>query len=156
MEDDESPYEIALRIEARPCAARRRLIFAAVRRTLESRGFERARLSIAVVGDAKMAELHLAFLGKRGPTDVLTFPLAETGDDRIEGEIVVSQDTAAREAAARGHGVEAELLLYIVHGVLHLVGYDDGRAGDARRMHRAEDRILSELGVGRVFTAGAS
>ncbi len=69
----------------------------------------------------------------------------------VEGEIIVSADTAAREARARGHSFEAELALYAVHGTLHLLGYDDNDQEAADRMHVMEDDILTKLGVGTVY-----
>ncbi len=69
----------------------------------------------------------------------------------VEGEIVVSADTAAREARGRGHSFEAELALYAVHGTLHLLGYDDDNEQAAARMHELEDEILGAIGVGAVY-----
>ncbi len=100
-------------------------------------------LSVAVVDDKKIALLHEQFMGDDRPTDVLTFDLREDSDDEaIEGEIVVSVDTARREAARRGLDVREELLRYVVHGVLHLVGLDDHTPAERRKMRRAEDEVL--------------
>ncbi|MEM8885477.1 MAG: rRNA maturation RNase YbeY [Planctomycetota bacterium] len=100
------------------------------------------KVVVALVDDPTMAELHERFLGKQGPTDVLSFP---------HGEIVVSADTAAREAKARGIPPLHELVLYVVHGALHLAGYEDRSPKAARRMRQAERKILDELGYGDVF-----
>ena len=91
-----------------------------------------------------------------GATDVLTFDLAEqsqAGADRrhLEGEIVVSADTATRRAEERAHPVAAELALYVVHGTLHLLGMDDTTEQEAAKMHEMEDEILAAIGVGRVY-----
>ena len=102
------------------------------------------KVVVALVDDRTMAELHERFLGKSGPTDVLSFP---------HGEIVVSADTAAREARARGIPPLHELVLYVVHGALHLAGYDDKKPKQAARMRAAERKILNELGYGDVFGA---
>ena len=102
------------------------------------------KVVVALVDDRTMAELHERYLGKPGPTDVLSFP---------HGEIVVSADTARREAAARGIPPLHELVLYVVHGALHLAGYDDRKPKDASRMRAAERRILADLGYGDVFGA---
>lgn len=103
-------------------------------------------LSVAVVGDSEIALLHERFLGLRGPTDVLAFPLAKgsgtPGAESVFGEVVVSADTAAREAARRGLRPERELALYAIHGALHLVGYDDRTEAARRRMRRAERKYL--------------
>ena len=106
-------------------------------------------LSFVVVDDAEMAELHERYAGVAGPTDVLSFPLLE--EPLLVGEIVVSADTARREAAARGHPAYDELLLYAVHGVMHLVGHDDHEPNDRRRMRRAEREALAALGRVSVF-----
>ena len=90
-----------------------------------------------------MAELHERYAGVPGPTDVLAFPLAD--DPVLLGEVLVSAETARREAAARGHPAYDELLLYAVHGVLHLVGHDDHEPADRRRM-----RAGRAAGAGRV------
>ena len=109
-------------------------------------------LSLALVGDAKMSKLHEQFLGIPGPTDVLTFPLDTDDRDRpISGEVILCVPEAKRRARDHKHPVERELLLYALHGLLHLCGHDDRTDAGYRRMHRAEDMILTELGVGPVF-----
>ncbi len=89
-------------------------------------------VEVAVVSDAVIARVHREFMDVPGATDVITFD---------HGEIVVSADTARRCAAEHGHGVIEELALYIVHGLLHLNGYDDLSPRDRARMHRVQDRI---------------
>jgi len=106
-------------------------------------------LSFAVVDDVTMRQIHADALGLDEPTDVLSFPMAEA--PVLEGEIVVSADTARREAAARGHAAAHELMLYAVHGVMHLLGYDDHEPADRRRMRSAERRALEALGYPAVF-----
>lgn len=118
-------------------------------------GVYRGELSIAVVGDDEMAQLHEQYKDVPGTTDVLTFDLRDDlGDDRIEGEVIICLDEARRQAAERGHSVRHELLLYVVHGILHLLGEDDHDPADFARMHAREDQILSELGLGAVFARG--
>lgn len=105
-----------------------------------------------------MATLHRRYLNRAGPTDVLTFDLGTDRESgRLDGEIVVCADLARREARARGGSREAvrnELALYVVHGILHLAGYDDGTPRRAARMHAREDELLADAGLGRVFHAG--
>lgn len=115
-------------------------------------------ISIALVGDAKMAKLHEQFMNIPGTTDVLTFELDHDARGRVTaGEIVICVPYAAREARKRRHTVREELLLYALHGVLHLSGYDDRTDADYRRMHRKEDAVLTALGIGPVFeTASAA
>ena len=115
-------------------------------------------LSLALVGDRQMSALHEKFMNVAGPTDVLTFPLDLDSRGRaVSGEVVVCVPEARRQAKLRNVPVERELLLYALHGLLHLCGYDDRTGDDFRAMHRAEDQILTRLGVGPVFApAGAA
>lgn len=93
-------------------------------------------VEVAVVSDAVIARVHRQFMNMPGATDVITFD---------HGEIVVSADTAKRCAAEHGHGVIEELALYIIHGLLHLNGYDDIEPRDRVRMHRVQDRIWRRI-----------
>lgn len=109
-------------------------------------------LSIALVNDARMSQLHQRFLGIAGPTDVLTFELDHDSRGRVTaGEIVICVPEARRQARLRNTGVERELLLYALHGMLHLSGFDDRTAAGFGRMHQKEDEILARLGIGPVF-----
>jgi probable rRNA maturation factor len=108
-------------------------------------------LSFAVLDDRAMRDLNRRALAHDRPTDVLSFPFARR--PVLAGEVVVSAQTARREAAARGHSPYHELLLYAVHGVLHLLGHDDHDPARRRRMRAAERRALRALGVGPVFRA---
>jgi len=107
-------------------------------------------LSIAVIDDTQMSQLHAEFMGDPSPTDVLTFDLRDHAEtEAIEGEIVVSADTARREAAQRKLAPEQELLRYVIHGVLHLRGMDDGSPSGRQQMRRAETRVLNELATSK-------
>jgi probable rRNA maturation factor len=86
-----------------------------------------------LISDRRMALLHRKFLGLLGPTDVLTFQ---------HGEIFISVETARRNARAFGNSLMRELKLYIVHGLLHLHGFEDETPAEARRMKTAQERIL--------------
>ena len=110
---------------------------------------------VRVVDDIEMASAHEEFAGVAGTTDVLTFDLAEPGSTDLDADILVCVDEAKRQAAARNHAPERELLLYIIHGVLHCRGHDDHDPEAATRMHAEEDRILSALGVGSTFAPEA-
>ena len=119
-------------------------------------GHAGGHLSVAVVDDAQMALLHHHHLGDPTTTDVLTFDLrdaaAEGGDaGPLDGELVLCFDEAGRRAAELGHDVKRELLLYAVHGLLHLTGHDDITPDAAAAMHEAEDACLAALGVGPVY-----
>lgn len=109
-------------------------------------------LSIALVGDRKMAALHQQFLGISDPTDVLTFPLELDARNRtIAGEIIICVPEARRQSRRYSVTLRQEVLLYALHGMLHLCGFDDRTESDFRKMHRKEDEILDQLGVGPVF-----
>lgn len=93
-------------------------------------------VSVVFLGPRAMARANRQFLGHEGPTDVITFE---------HGEILVCPEIAREQARARRLPVGEELLRYIVHGWLHLCGYDDARAPDRRRMHVAQERLVTEL-----------
>jgi probable rRNA maturation factor len=113
-----------------------------------------AELSIALVNDARMSHLHQRFMNLPGPTDVLTFELDHDAQGRVTaGEVVVCVPEARRQAKARGIDLRMELLLYALHGMLHLCGFDDRTDRDFRTMHRREDDILTQLGFQPVFAA---
>lgn len=119
----------------------------AVEQTLGAEHVAHAEVSLAIVDDGTMAELNLRYLQHEGPTDVLSFRL-DTDDpgaeqQRLEGEIIVSADTGRRGAARSGWTLDDELLLYVIHGALHLVGYDDATPEDRGRMRAAERRRLA-------------
>lgn len=103
-----------------------------------------------------MADSHQRYSGVPGTTDVLTFDLRTDADRerhpaRMDVDLLVCHDQAARQAAARGHTPENELLLYVVHGLLHCLGHDDHEAEGYARMHAEEDRVLAAIGIGPVF-----
>jgi probable rRNA maturation factor len=87
-----------------------------------------------LISDRRMSQLHRQFLGQTGPTDVLTFQ---------HGEIFISVETAKQHARVFANSLMRELELYIVHGLLHLHGFDDRTPAGARKMKRMQERILS-------------
>jgi len=102
-------------------------------------------ITCLITGDAHLQALNNQFCSKDFPTDVLSFPLQEGGG----GEIAVSFDAAARQAAEFGHSVEDELRILILHGVLHLTGLD--HETDAGEMARAEAGWRKRLGLPRTL-----
>ena len=113
---------------------------------LEDEGVAAANVSLAFVDNATIHRLNKQFLGHDEPTDVLTFPLSGPGAKTLEGEIVIGAEVARAQAADRGHDVQAELGLYVVHGLLHLCGFDDTTSQAARRMRERERHHLARLG----------
>ncbi len=124
----------------------RRRIRRAVKLILSEAGFETGEISVAVVDDAAMRALHARYLGDASSTDVLSFCL-EAENNHIEGEIIVCAETAVRQGPRFGRPPEQELILYVVHGALHLAGYDDTTARDRAVMRRREDDYLQRLGL---------
>lgn len=113
-------------------------------------------MSLVLIGDAVMSRLHKQYMNIGGPTDALTFPLDQNDRGQIiSGEVFICVPEAKRQARARGTPLAAEVLLYSLHGMLHLCGFDDRTESDFRRMHRMEDTILKRLGVGAVYQSGA-
>jgi len=106
-------------------------------------------LSIAIVSLAEMTELNGRFRQKDGPTDVLSFPcddpcaVVEPGEPVALGDVVIAPEVAERQAAEYGHTVEDELNLLLVHGVLHLLGYDHIEDDDAGVMQAREVALLT-------------
>ena len=113
-----------------------------------------ATLALRVVDDAEMSRLHALHSGVAGTTDVLTFDNRDAGDAAIDGDLVLCRDEAVRRSAEFAHDARVELLLYALHGLLHLAGEDDHEPDAHRRMHEREDLILSSIGFGPVFAAG--
>jgi len=115
------------------------------RAVLAGEGVKESKVSLAFVDDATIAGLNKRFLDHDGPTDVITFPLSGRGARKLEGEVVIGVEVAQREAAERGHDVNTELCLYVIHGVLHLCGYDDKSERGAKGMRRKEREYLRQL-----------
>lgn len=113
-------------------------------------------IRVRFVGDGAMAAAHERYAGVPGTTDVLTFDYAEPGGAEgrpLDADLLVCVDEALRQSARRGHPVERELLLYMLHGALHCLGHDDHDEAAAARMHRREDEVLTTIGVGPVYLA---
>ena len=111
----------------------------AVRHCLDSRKRKQTDLRklhdifVWLISDRRMVRLHRQFLGQTAPTDVLTFQ---------HGEIFISVETAKRHARLFGNSIMRELQLYVIHGVLHLQGFDDRTQAEARKMRRTQEKIL--------------
>jgi probable rRNA maturation factor len=110
-----------------------------VQTVLHGERINQAQIHVVLLSDAGIHAVNRRFLRHDEPTDVITFPMSAPGARPLEGEIVISTETAARAAAALGHSPRAEVALYLVHGLLHLAGYDD-RSPRARRVMRRRER----------------
>jgi probable rRNA maturation factor len=118
------------------------------RQALRSLGRADALVNLTVVDDALIRRLNRRFGRHDRSTDVLAFPLDVPGPSRLWGEIVISAETAGRQARRLGIPVGLELDLLMVHGLLHLAGYDDREAEEARLMHQREREILEQTAAG--------
>lgn len=118
---------------------------AAVMAVLAGEGPAEAAVSVAVVDDPTIHRLNRQYLEHDYPTDVLSFVL-DADEDSLDGEIIVSAEMALSQADKFGWSAVEELLLYLIHGTLHLVGYDDLTPEDAAEMRAAEARYLQQLG----------
>ena len=108
-------------------------------------------LNIAVVDDKTISRVHSEFMEDDSTTDVISFDLTDSFEEMSSFQVIVNAEMAQRQAKERGHSFEAELCLYILHGLLHNLGFDDITKIEFEKMHTAEDDILSELGLGKVY-----
>jgi probable rRNA maturation factor len=109
-----------------------------------------ADLTLALTGDEQIQTLNRDFLGRDAPTDVLSFAADETDPQtgrRYLGDVIISLPRAVEQSTARGGTLEAEIQLLVVHGVLHLLGYDHTRAEVKARMWAAQAEVLDRLGL---------
>ncbi len=114
------------------------------RGVLQGEGLADAKLTIAFMTDPAIHALNKRFLEHDEPTDVITFPYTKKP---LHGDLAISTDTAITAAAERGHEAAEELLLYVIHGILHLCGYDDMSEKKQKVMKQKEAEYLSKLGV---------
>jgi probable rRNA maturation factor len=118
----------------------------AARVVLEGEKVPEARISLAFVDNPTIHNLNKRYLNHDEPTDVLSFPLSGPGARTLEGEIVIGVEVAKAQAGERGHDVAVELALYVIHGLLHLCGYDDHSDKECKEMRERERHYLRELG----------
>jgi len=112
---------------------------------LSALGLEEAELSILLVDDARIQDLNRLHREKDRPTDVLAFPLDEapvSGTPRLLGDVVISLETALRQARSRKRPLLPEVRFLLAHGLLHLIGFDHGNPKDKRRMDAAARRLV--------------
>src|SRR5438309_2013977 len=114
---------------------------------LEGEDIREAEISLAFVDNSTIRQLNKRYLQHDEPTDVLSFPLSEAETRRLVGELVIGAEVAKAQAENRGHPIQAELALYVIHGLLHLCGYDDEDAADAAVIHQRERLYLHQLGL---------
>ncbi|MCX5714216.1 MAG: rRNA maturation RNase YbeY [Candidatus Omnitrophica bacterium] len=116
----------------------------AILRTLSSEGIKKpGRISVCFVNDKKIKELNRRYFKKSGPTDVISFDLSEDKNE-IVADIAVSTDTAIRQSKIYRTSYSHETLLYVIHGLLHLIGYDDHTQKDRLKMQRKQEFLCSK------------
>jgi probable rRNA maturation factor len=123
-------------------------------RVLRGEGISRASVSITLVDDATIHEINREHLAHDWSTDVITFKLSDDNDPVLAGELVISAEMAASTANSARCDPQAELSLYVIHGLLHLCGLDDGTPADAAAMRRREAEVLAREGLTNTFALG--
>jgi probable rRNA maturation factor len=123
-----------------------------VRAVLKDEEISEAEISLAFVDNPTIHQLNKRYLNHDEPTDVLSFPLSEPSAKKLAGELVIGAEVALAEAGTRGHDVQAELSLYVIHGLLHLCGYQDKSETSAKEMRNRERYYLKTLGLPDIST----
>lgn len=144
--------EILLRTEYPRIKVSQKLIKQTILKILRELRLKNVMLSVFLVGDVKMKELNRRYLKHNHTTDVISFgqgkrikKLIKKSEAVFLGDIVISLQVAKREAAKYGNSFIKELNLYICHGILHLLGYDDKTAKGSKEMQRKQEKILKEI-----------
>ncbi len=149
--ENHSEYDVRISVDTDAFPVDQANLYALIQHTLEQFGLRQAAVDVAVVDDAAMTDLHTQYFDSAETTDVISFDLSDERQQARCFEIIVNARQALRQARQRGHSPQAELALYLVHGLLHQLGYDDQTEQQARRMHRMEDQILRHSGCGSVY-----
>lgn len=148
--------KITIRAESayRKHIAPRRLREAALETLSHENAPDDVELTIAITGDEEIRDLNRRHRGVDAPTDVLAFGegmtdvrFAAPGEPAYLGDVIISYPRAQAQADSRGHPVSDELLLLVVHGVLHLLGHDHAEPNEKRKMWRTQDKVLRDLGA---------
>lgn len=109
-------------------------------------------IAVALSSDANVEALNGQFRGKSKPTNVLSFPAGEGAPDGFLGDVILASETVRREADEQGMPLDHYMQHLVVHGILHLLGYDHISAADAEQMEALEISILSKLGIANPYT----
>lgn len=112
---------------------------------LKAKGIKEAEVSITFVDNLKIKELNKTYREKDEVTDVLSFPI----DEELLGEVIISLPRAVEQAEDYGHSLEREVAFLMVHGLLHILGYDHKNNADKAKMRQAEEEFLEEYGFSR-------
>ncbi len=123
------------------------------RAVLEGEGVRDYEISLAFVDNPTIHRLNKQYLDHDEPTDVLSFPYSGDNAKKLEGELIIGVEVAAEQAGERGHDVQAELALYVIHGLLHLCGYDDKSHAAEKEMRERERHYLTHLNLPAIADA---
>jgi probable rRNA maturation factor len=146
--------KIAIATPQEVVAVDRKRVREVVRAVLDGEKVADTEISVAFVDNPTIHALNKRYLDHDEPTDVLSFPLSEPSAKRLAGELVIGAEVALAQAKERGHDVQDELALYVIHGLLHLCGYDDKNDGAAREMRERERHYLRALGLPDIAERG--
>jgi probable rRNA maturation factor len=136
---------ISIAIPQEAVSIDRRRMREIVRVVRDGEGKAEAEISLAFVDNPTIQRLNLRYLQHDEPTDVLSFPMNDPAAKRLSGELVIGAEVAKIQAHERGHDVQAELALYVIHGLLHLCGYNDKTPMEAKEMRQRERHYLDLL-----------
>jgi probable rRNA maturation factor len=135
-----------------------KLLKKAAQQTLEHQAAPKPHsMTILLSDDSQLQTLNRDYLGIDAPTDVLSFPSGEIdleSGEKYLGDVVISVSRAEQQAKTSGHPLEAEIQLLVVHGVLHLLGFDHANATEKSRMWKAQGEILESLKLGHIQVKG--
>jgi len=144
------PGEISVSNRQKRVAVDSGKIRRAARKILGELGFEGHELSVVIVDDPEITRLNRRYFRRNRPTNVISFPMTAgevaPGRPRILGDVVISAETARRQAEEGGADGEEEMLFLLIHGILHLAGYDhEGTAAERRKMEERERELFARL-----------
>ena len=149
MSDAENKITVEFNLECKKVEFDRAKLEEMLRTVCLHFGCNEASIAIAILDDAAICELNSKFLGSRTSTDVISFDTSL--EDSRHFDLAVNAELAVRQAKSRGHEAEPELALYVLHGLLHNLGFDDTDTVQAEKMHKTEDDILQNAGYGVVY-----
>ena len=152
------PLRVSVRSLVRGFAPRHTRLRRAARLILDEEGYPRGPVSLVFLGDKAMTRINEEFTGRNGPTDVLSFDLRDARfgeEEAVLGEVLVSVDRAREQARRAGVGLSEEVARLVIHGLLHLAGYDHQTTTERRRMRSRERDWLARLSSGRGWVGTA-
>jgi len=123
----------------------KRLLRRLVKYVADEEGCRILSIDVAIVSADEIERLNRKYLNREGITDVMSFDLSEVGSDELDGQIVVCADAAVVQSKHYGLDVQDELMLYVIHGLLHLIGYDDASPDAAGKMQSRQEEILKNF-----------